>query len=232
MHEIQKSILKELLFKTDARFAELNVDDISNDHFSFHIKRLTKLGLVKKQDDGSYTLTSQGKEYANRLDADSEEVKVEKQAKIGGLTVAVKEIEGETKYLVQKRLKQTFYGFHGFVTGKIKWGEKLKKGAARELKEETGLEADKLELRGVEHKLDYSKEGEVLEDKFFYVFKAVGLEGDLKEDFEGGENRWLTQEEIKGLDKKYEDVLKILSTVKTSELDFFETETEIDADKF
>lgn len=232
MHKIQKSILKELLFKTDARFSELNVEGLTNDHFTFHIKRLIEQGLVEKQEGGSYELTPKGKEHANRLDADSKEIKIEKQAKIGGLTVAVKEKEGKTKYLIQKRLKQPFYGFHGFVTGKIKWGEKLKKGAARELKEETGLEADKLELRGVEHKLDYSKEGEVLEDKFFYIFKATELEGDFKEDFEGGENRWLTQREIKNLDKKYEDVLKILSTVKTPELEFFETISEVDAEKF
>ena len=41
--------------------------------------------------------------------------------------------------------------------------------ARRELKEETGLEG-KLELVGVKHKMDYSQKGNLLEDKYFFVF--------------------------------------------------------------
>ena len=54
MHQIQNNILKTLLFKEKSRFAELNTDNISNDHFTFHLKRLLEQKLVEKNQQGFY----------------------------------------------------------------------------------------------------------------------------------------------------------------------------------
>src|SRR3990167_4594834 len=79
IHEFQISILKELLFKPNARFRDLNKVDITNDHFTFHLKQLVKSGLVIKE-NGVYNLSDTGKEFANRMDTDS--LQLEKQAKV------------------------------------------------------------------------------------------------------------------------------------------------------
>ena len=87
LHPIQFTILKELLFKPLAKFSDLNVTSLTNDHFTFHIKRLVDLGLVIKNGHG-YTLTISGKEYANRMDTQA--LLIEKQAKVAIKPVIIK----------------------------------------------------------------------------------------------------------------------------------------------
>jgi len=171
IHLAQAQILKSLLFKTEARFRDLNTQKLTTDHFTFHLKQLVEAGIVEKTAKGTYKLTAKGKEFANRFD--TEKVALERQAKLGVCIVAIMKDHQKSKYLSQQRLKNRFYGYRGFVTGKIRWGEQLLETAARELKEETGLKA-KLEFVGMEHKIDYAKEDkQILEDKFFYIIRAT-----------------------------------------------------------
>lgn len=216
LHKVQMEILRVLMFRPEARFADLNIPGYSSDHFTFHIKRLTELKLVKKNKEGKYELTNKGKEFANRFNTDSFEIHLEKQAKIGVAVCCVKHIKGLKKYLIQQRLKQPYYGFYGFITGKIVWGETVEETAKRELKEETGLTAD-LSLVEIKHKMDYSGEGKLLEDKYFFVFRGNNPKGKLIESFEGGKNFWLTKKEIHELPGLFDGVrsrLKILDSKK------------------
>ena len=221
MHQIQNNILNVLLFKEKSRFAEMNTDNISNDHFTFHLKRLLEQKLVEKDEQGFYNLTIIGKEYANRLDTDAEEVCAERQAKVSVLVVCVDNSDKETRYLVQQRLKHPSFGFYGFVSGKIKWGETVFEAAQRELKEETNLEAE-LALAGIEHKIDYSDKNELLEDKYFYVMKGINHSGQLLESFEGGKNIWFTKHETEKLPDLFDDVLKIIKVIENGKFTFFE----------
>lgn len=221
MHKIQNNILRTLLFKETARFSELNISKIPNDHFTFHLKRLIEQNLIEKDKEGFYKLTIAGKEYANRLNTDIGKVEMERQAKIGALIVCIDDFGKKRKYLVQQRLKQPYYGFYGFITGKIKWGETIYEAASREFKEETGLSAE-LDLAGIEHKIDYSKDGKLLEDKYFYIFKATNPSGELLESFEGGKNTWLAKEEIERLSNLFDDILKIIDIVDKEKLIFSE----------
>lgn len=219
IHSIQARILIVLLFKPQARFSELNLDKIPTDHFTFHLKRLIELSLVKKLKNGRYCLTTKGKELANRFDTGK--TKFEKQAKLSVVVCGVKLVGGLKRYLVQQRLKQPFYGYHGFVTGKIRWGETVTETAKREFKEETGLDGE-FNLAGIEHKIDYSQAGNLLEDKFFFIFRVVKLQGELVKSFTGGENIWLTKEKIKKLPKKFRDVMKILRILDQKGIVFWE----------
>ncbi len=90
MHAIQAGILKVLIFKTEAKFSELNPEKVSSDHFNFHVKKLLELGLIEKNRNDRYQLTKEGKEFANRFDVDSQKMAIERQAKIGVLIIPVK----------------------------------------------------------------------------------------------------------------------------------------------
>ena len=151
LHPIQAKILRVLLFKPLARFSELNGSGLSNDHFTFHINRLVEIGLVEKL-GGKYQLTTVGKEFANRLDTDT--TQIERQAKTAILIVAVRQEGDQPQYLMQQRLKQPYFGFHGFISGKVRWGEEILVAADRELIEEAGLQGGKKTLMGIEHKMD------------------------------------------------------------------------------
>lgn len=232
IHPIQADILRVLLFQPQARFSELNTTNITSDHFNFHVKRLIEIGIIEKKED-KYQLTTVGKEFANRFDTDStlpatdliergRQVLIEKQAKVGVLVCGVKTENKIQKHLVQQRLKQPYFGFYGFITGKSKWGETTEETAARELKEETGLTAD-LTLVGIKHKMDYSKKGELLEDKHFFVFRASNTKGNLIKHFEGGKNSWMTEDEINELSNLFDGVDESIEMIKQNSLVFSET---------
>jgi 8-oxo-dGTP pyrophosphatase MutT (NUDIX family) len=219
IHPIQARILRTMLFRENSRFVDLNTLKLPTDHFNFHLKQLLALELVGKSADSKYCLTAKGKEFANRLDTD--EIVIEKQAKIGVVVCGVRK-SGKTKqYLVQQRLKQPYYGFYGFVTGKIRWGEMAIETAAREFFEETRLKG-KLSLAWIEHKMDYPAKGKILEDKFFFIFRAENLKGKLTENFEGGRNIWLARKQVLKLPDVFGDVLKIIEMVNQKNLTFLE----------
>lgn len=224
VHPVQVSILQVLLFNPEARFAELNVQDLTTDHFSFHIKRLVEVGLVQKNSRGKYTLTARGKEFANRFD--TEESLLERQAKIAVLVCPVRNTGNAKEYLIQRRLKQPYYGYHGFITGKIRWGESPPAAARRELKEETGL-GGTVKLVGIKHKVDYSQNGKLLEDKYFFVYRATDLAGRLKIKFEGGRNDWLSKKEVLSIDKLFDGVDESLEMISQDDLVYSESRYEV-----
>jgi 8-oxo-dGTP pyrophosphatase MutT (NUDIX family) len=202
VHEAQTAILRELLFRPQAGYAELQKQtNLTSDHFNFHIARLVELGLVEKVAKGSYRLTPRGKEYANKLDTDSNTI--ERQPKSAVLLAVEKTIGGKQHFLFQERLKHPYYGFWGLLSGKIRWGETILETAERELMEEAGIGAE-WKYAGIYHEMARQEgDEELLEDKIFHVAHGTSPKGNLLEYFEGGHNAWLTREQARAQDKIY-----------------------------
>lgn len=219
IHPIQAGILMELLFHQEARFGQLNSSKVPTDHFNFHLQQLVSQKLIEKTVQGGYTLTREGKEFANRFDTDA--AKVERQAKIGVLIIAHRGRGRLEEFLMQERLKQPYYGYIGFVTGKVRWGEPILTAAAREFKEETGLTA-KLTFRGLTHKRDYDQADNLLEDKIFLVILAEKIRGKLIENFEGGRNFWCPRSAVKRQTKLFSDIELELKQVTSSRVNLVE----------
>lgn len=213
IHDFQISILRELLFRPEARFRDLNKVDVTNDHFSFHVNHLIKEGLIKKT-NGKYSLTDDGKEFANRMDTDS--LKLERQAKLGVAIHAVRQRNGKTEYLVHHRLKEPFYGWYGSHSGKIRWGEIPLQTAKREFLEESGLTGE-FTLKGVVHYHHFHKDGRLLEDKYFWVYRVDNAKGKLKEKVPEGENIWITESQyrkIKNVFATIDEIKKVINGKK------------------
>lgn len=202
VHTAQTAILRHLLFVPSAGFAELQKStDLTSDHFNFHIKKLVESGMVKKQGD-AYHLTPRGKEYANRMDTDENEI--EKQPKVSVALLVERTHNGRREFIVQQRLKQPYYGFYGRLGGKVRWGESFEEAAARELQEEAGLTGT-FTFSHMFHKRDYRKsDNALLEDKIFMVMHCTDAQGDMLESFEGGRNFWMTEEELLAQDHIFE----------------------------
>jgi len=228
IHPVQLTILKELLFRPSARFSDLNVSGLTNDHFTFHLRHLCDLGLVSKAGP-TYALTVSGKEFANRID--TEKVRIEHQAKLSIKPVIIKTVGKKVLLLAQQRLKQPYYGLWGFPGGKITWGETLFKAAERELLEETGLTGT-MTFKGVQHKLDVTKnDNQLLEDKYFFVIRVEYPVGTFTEKAPGCLNRWYTVEEIKKLDR-FEGVDEIIDMIFSPDIQFIERNYLYDISKY
>ena len=202
IHDAQVAILRELLFHPEAGFAQMQKPTgLTSDHFNFHMTRLQDLGYVEKVKKGSYKLSQKGKEYANKLDTDTNTV--ERQPKVA-VILAVENDSGQ--WLMHQRKKNPYYGFWGFPTGKVRWGELITETAARELYEETKLSAD-YKIGGLYHEIVKSKEtGEILEDKQFFVVNCLNPRGEMMADFESGHNEWKWPHELEAIENKYDSV--------------------------
>lgn len=87
-----------------------------------------------------------------------------------------------------------------FYSGKICWGETVHETAARETLEETGLKTKPTDWqwRGVYHEIiRHTSNGEIVEDKLFYVMYNDKFSGKMIGEFEGGRNAWMTLDEVR-----------------------------------
>lgn len=218
LHQIQMKILRELLFHPKSRFTDLNISGLSSDHFSYHIRELKKLGLVDKVED-TYILSHDGKEFANRMDTDKNIM--EKQPKVSVVICPELEINGVKHYAVQTRLKEPYYGYNGFITGKVRFGEKIVEAAARELLEEMGITATFAPMY-VLHEMVYDMSGNMLEDKFFHAVLATNVKGKLVTEIEGGKNRWVTKKEFEEMAPKYHNEDDIFAWFDARKYEFIE----------
>jgi 8-oxo-dGTP pyrophosphatase MutT (NUDIX family) len=196
IHEAQVKILRELLFVPSANFAQLTkITGLENDHAKFHIKRLVELKYLDK--NGSlYSLSVKGKEHANKLDTDDNTI--ERQPK--STTIIIIKNPRTGKYLIQQRLKNPFFGFWTFFGGKVRWGETIPETAVRETEEETGLitKSEDWQWRGIYHEIvRHAGNGEIVEDKLFYLMYTDKYSGKLVTEFEGGRNAWMTLDEVR-----------------------------------
>ncbi len=210
-------ILRYLLFYPASRFSEINKTKLDTDKFNYHLKTLIKQKLVEKIDN-KYFLTLKGKEFSNTMDTDSKIV--EKQPKVSVLIVPAIKEKGIIKYIVQKRLKEPYFGYIGFMTGKVRFGETIEETCKRELNEEMNLTAD-FKYRYLLHEMVYDKKGSILEDKFFNVVEAFNITGELK-NIEGGENFYVNKDEFLKLNPVYHNEFDIFKWYLEERSDFIE----------
>ncbi len=201
IHPIQTLILRELLFKPSASYSEIQkLSGLDSDHFKFHLKRLVETGYVEKL-SSVYKLTVSGKEYANKIDTDQNTI--ERQPKSAVILVITRQVGDHQEFLVQERLKHPYFGFWGFASGKVRWGETILTTASRELKEETGLTGS-FEHRGIYHeRVIHEITGEIIEDKVFHMMFCDKTSGTLLETFEGGRNAWMQIDAVRSQTKRY-----------------------------
>lgn len=194
LHYYQKAILKKLVYKTSCKFNELAIDGLESEHMNYHLKKLIDWELVCKH-GSNYLLTDKGKDYCNLLD---DQIDIpEKQPKtsivIQGLRI---NNNGDVEMLVNRRLRQPYFGKVGGITGKVRFGESIVDAAKRELYEETGLTADNFELRTVYHKVRNRTDGVCVQDVLFYTFRVTDFHGELIEKTEFQENLWVSKSDV------------------------------------
>lgn len=125
---------------------------------------------------------------------------------------------GEAKeYLMQCRLRQPYYGYWGCISGPVHWGESIEAAAQRELRKQTGLEAD-VAVHGFYRQMDCrAGSGDLLEDKLFAVVEAVNLKGELSNAWTKGHNEWVTIDQLRAQERYFASTLAFIEQLEPGE---------------
>jgi len=217
-HEVQLSILRELLFHPRARFSQLNQTDLTNDHFTFHLTHLIKNGLVEKVND-LYNLTSQGLEIAGRLDIKT--LQFVRQPKVGVAVFVTRRFRGQPQVLVGRRLKDPSFGKAGmFFAEKVRIGESLLETAARCLDSEVGVKAS-YKYMGAKHVIRYQS-GQLVQDVVFTCFRARIISGKVLPATAESQNSWIDLSHINSVPDVFEDLIEDVELIGHSKPFFLE----------
>ncbi len=204
---IQAGILWELYQNDTLSFSALNADKLSSDQFSYHLRRLSQRQLIEKTSDGSYRLTVMGRSKAILLDGTGNQRII--QGYLACRLVISKIVDGVEHLLMQERQRVPFKGYLAEPGGKILYGEDMQEAAERNLMRECGL-ACPLQLKGMIHIKDHHQ-GNVVQDKYFVVFRGHDPSGTFTQSGMTGHNRWMTREQIATADLKHKGVDEIIS---------------------
>ncbi len=203
-NSLQKEILSLCSFAPNgAKFSELKPKHttIENDLFNYHLQYLVKNGYLEKRDQ-LYFLTIQGKSLVTNIDHATKSVATNYKVSVYLCPV----VDG--KVLLYKRLKHPQYGYSGFISGKITYGETILGTAEREFTEETNLTA-KFKVVGNMRQIRHDKDNKVIEDGIFYVCYTDKVNGELLEKSKEGEYFWVRLSEVSKLEKIFKPSLEI-----------------------
>lgn len=195
MHKAQQNVMYALQYATRARYSELlRASDFASDSFKFHLRKLRQLGFVIKAEDGLYELTAEGKAYVSRLDRRSGRQIEQPKA---SMLMVVTSKDSNDWILAHQRTREPFNGFWGIASAPVLRGVPLVEAAARELKKQTGIEAD-FNVKGFYRVIDKNSRGTVLEDKIFAIVHAEVLERRDAHEWSGGISEWMTVDALLG----------------------------------
>ncbi|RJQ19931.1 NUDIX domain-containing protein [Candidatus Woesearchaeota archaeon] len=189
-HETERKILLKLIHAPSLSFNELWSKDGESNTFAYHLGKLESNGLVAKNKDGLYQLTEEGRKLSAFIEGDTG-----KRAEFPNFSHVLLVQNGD-KWLTQKRLKEPFFGYWGFVSGKINFGQNLFECATRDLLEEAGLHATEWTLRAIEQVKTYEN-GKLLHHHYLFHVSTDNVSGNLKEKTHKAEHAWLTLDEYR-----------------------------------
>jgi 8-oxo-dGTP diphosphatase len=103
------------------------------------------------------------------------------------------------RFVVVRRARPPAQGLFTLPGGGVEAGETLKQAVARELREETGLIIEPIDLAGHREVIMRDAEGRVARHFVILAFAALWREGELTLNEELAEARWIDAGELAGL---------------------------------
>lgn len=184
MHPLRKHILNKLILNNNSSFSKLKPKNIESNLFIYHLKQLIIGGLVNKNPEGLYELTSQGKHFADQLNLGT--FKLPFQPKVINLIICQ---NSKKEVVLYKRKGQPLLGLIGFPFTEIYLGETISQAAINGFKFITQLTLQKPKHIGEVYITTYQNQ-DLLSCVLCHIFIANNFKGELVKDSEIGELFW------------------------------------------
>jgi 8-oxo-dGTP pyrophosphatase MutT (NUDIX family) len=230
---IQNRIISTLKGAVSLRYSELQLEDIPNDLFNYHLQHLVQKGFVDRKSEG-YALSPVGIKYV----ADPYPVNdaVKSLFKINVIAIVSRVRNKKIEILNQMRASNPSYGKVGVIGGVVLKGEGIEAAATRKLEQETGLNAE-FRLVGCERRIMYTS-GALFSDVMFPITYADAYSGELEIDTTYGHNLWVPiGQAIENESAEFDSlkgVVKVLEAIKAKKIKklpfFFQENIQKDTD--
>ncbi len=228
--EIQNQIISRLKNADILKYSELQLKNIPNDLFNYHLQFLVKKGFLNKTTKG-YSLSKTGVQYV--ADVQSLNSKASQILfKVNPIMILSRTEKGKIQILNQVRKSHPSYGKKGVPGGVLRKGESMEDAASRKLKAETGLDAE-FKITGMMRRFLFVG-NELFSDVFFPIMYAKKFSGTLC-NTEYGENMWVSIDDaIKNESAKFDSISslpKVLRSIKKGTISkmpfFYEEDTQV-----
>lgn len=183
-HHIQKNIVYNLALVESARFGELKPEDVENKLFDYHLKKVIAEGLVAKNEDGEYTLTTKGRRVGKDAIKKSDHL-IDRAYSV--LFLAIRR-ESDGAWLLCRRKTHPLLGKVGFMNAQPSLTQHAAEVAHDEALRKTGLNCA-FTVRGSGYLRIY--EHDQLESfTHFTVLECTDAQGELRQLDELAEYYW------------------------------------------
>lgn len=233
LSHIQNQILSNILKKQQLTYTECIPEGVDKDLFNYHFKFLKEKKYVKKNDDGTYSLTDFGKKYVQRMDVLGN---MKEFFKVSVLPYVTRDFEGATQILTHRRKRHPYFNDIASVSGKVLHTELITDAASRKLEEETGLLSNDFKLFGVHRKIRFDKNNNLIEDTLYHCTHSHNPGGELKELTEFGENKWINFNDFKNEMKSnvtfHERDIEVIERIENNNFELFYFEDEMTLESY
>lgn len=183
-HHLQRSIVYRLALSHELHFSELKPDLIENKLFTYHLHKVEKAGYVKKDSNGLYTLTPEGRRLGIRV-LQSQQALIDQPESVLFLVIRRK---SDGAHLLYKRKVHPLIDRVGFMHITPNATEDTTATAQKACKEITGLDC-KFSVLGGGYFRVY--EGENLESfTHFTLLVCESAQGELVQNDEYADYYW------------------------------------------
>lgn len=185
-HHIQKEIVYDLAFADRMRFSELQPPELESKAFDYHLKKVVRAGYVVKNQDGTYSLTSEGKRLGKGVKKKQSRL-IDRAYSVLLLAIRRKE---DGAWLLVRRKTQPLLGLTGFMNAQPTAENSVVSTGAEICRQQTGLVGD-----FVVHGHGYFRifrAGELESFIHFTLLQCTDIQGELRQNSELAEYYWDT----------------------------------------